>query len=130
MQQEKDGKIARWKRPPYDPQVCKFFLEGRCNRGTSCTFLHEGVASGRSRASKQKENKKRGQRRLRLEEKHGAQQRERKGAGAGPVQAPEPDGAVLEPAESPVQELRERSRRPRDTRSQSRSHSARRSPRR
>ena len=99
-QQEVDGKIAPWKWP----------------------------AVGLSH--KQKENKKRGERRLRIEEKwaKGAQQRKMEGSGVGPEQAPEPYGAVLEPAESPVQDLRERSRRPRDTRSQSRSHSAGRSP--
>ena len=111
-QQKMDGKIARWKRPAVGLQM--------------------GRASGRTRSRKQKENKKRGERRLRIEEKwaKGAQQRKMEGSGVGPEQAPEPDGAVLEPAESPVQDLRERSRRPRDTRSQSRSHSAGRSPRR
>ena len=109
-QQKMDGKIARWKRPAVGLQM--------------------GRASGRTRSRKQKENKKRGERRLRIEEKwaKGAQQRKMEGSGVGPEQAPEPDGAVLEPAESPVQDLRERSRRPRDTRSQSRSHSAGRSP--
>jgi hypothetical protein len=101
-QQEVDGKIAPWKWP----------------------------AVGLSH--KQKENKKRSERRLRITTKwaKGVQQQEMEGSGVGPEQAPESDGAVLEPADSPVQDIRERSRRPRDTRSQSRSHSAGRSPRR
>ena len=111
-QQEVDGKIAPWKWPAVGIQMER--------------------TSGRTMSHKQKENKKRGERRLRIEEKwaKGAQQRKMEGSGVGPEQAPEPDGAVLEPAESPVQDLRERSRRPRDTRSQSRSHSAGKSPRR
>ena len=116
QQQEVEGKIPQWK-------------------GVARSFSQK-------RNDKRELNKKRFKRRQRITAKWAKddQQHEMDGAGLGHAQATQSDtsersrrsrrGAVQEPADSPKPDTRARSRRPRDTRSQSRSHSARRSPRR
>ena len=113
--QEGEGKIAPWKRP---------------------------IDVAQRQKARHNLNGKRSKRRLRTAAKwaKGGQQQEMDGAGLGPEQAPESDtsqrsrrsrsGAGQEPADSPEPDVRGRSRRPRDARSQSRSHSTKRSPRR
>ena len=115
QQQEVEGKISQWKKG--------------CARNFS---------------QKRKINKNRTRRRQRITAKWAkeGQEHELDGAGLEPAQAPESDTsersrrpgnkAGREPAQSPEPDTRGRSRRPRDTRSQeeSRSHSAKRSPRR
>ena len=102
QQQEVEGKIAQWK------------------------------GGARSFSQKRKINNKRTRRRQRITAKWAKDDQQH--------EAPESDasergrrsrrGAAQEPANSPEPNTRGRSRRPRDARSQSRSHSARRSPRR
>jgi hypothetical protein len=137
---ETPGKKSQWKKkgaPQPTPPAAQ-------QQGGEGTISQWKKGNAKKQSQKRRNNQARAGRRRVLVAKwaKGGQQHEWDGAGLEPAQSPESDTsgrsrrpwdeAGREPAQSPEPDTRGRSRRPRDTRSQedSRSRSARRSPRR